>query len=1027
LSAQKTFSIPLLIILFFLSSGLSLFAQRYPIRTYTEADGLANAMIFDIKQDTSGLIWIARRSGISSYDGIRFKNYNVSDGFKSASYSFLRIDSRNKIWALVESGELVISTFTHGRWQSIVDTQGQITVFNSTYTAIEVYYQNNEPVVLVGSKKDGMIKYQDGHWKEFHTKDGLPDDKINSILQFKGTVFVATDKGLTIFKNDTFNNDLVKVSPYFTKKILAMSVEENVLWLLGENWLGSFINGKLTIVSKDFEIHFNRNNIPCFLQSDRRGKIYFGNQFNVFYYDTESGRIGKLLRENGLISEGGNTILIDREFNTWIGGFRGITKIQSRRFSNYSVSDGLFSNEVASGLEYSPGQYVFGHDGALTFFDGKTFKILLIDPSIENRNFNSRVLDISKDSRKNLWVAESSMGLAKIDQHRKIVWYKASQGMEGIVFSVLCTADGKIFAGSDQGLFKLVGDRFKKLNYQKLKDLYIRKIFPGKENSIYISVISHGIMQLKNDKLIDYKSYTNQLANNVFSFLIDSRNRKLVGTSAGLFLIQDTALVKADFMRQSINHPVYLILEDHIGRLWFGCDNGIYRWDDKTLDHFSTSEGISGLEINRSAGFMDFRHRLWFGTNNGLTVFNPELDYTTNQVPPPLIHLLSLESADGTMNPGIPHTFPYNMNNLTFHFKAISFIDEEQVKYRYKLEGLDTTWSEEDLTMNNSVRYNNLNPGTYRFWVKACNSLGIWSEPVCSSDIRIENPFWFRWWFILTILLILAVIGILTGRYVLIIRYNVRLEEMVSARTRELQRSEQLLKESNQAKDDFFSIIAHDLKSPFNVILGMLDLLIREYDEYTDEERQKMLMHLKNASKRTIELLENLLTWASAQRGILPFRPEKFNVAEVVQENVLLSEPAAHHKDIVIEQSGEKNLFAIADINMVNSIIRNLLSNAIKFTFPGGNIAINIGYHDADHILVTVKDNGLGMSDDNMNNLFKIEKRMSMKGTDNEMGTGLGLILCKDFIEKNNGKIWITSKEGVGSTFYFSLPFYKPV
>jgi signal transduction histidine kinase len=205
----------------------------------------------------------------------------------------------------------------------------------------------------------------------------------------------------------------------------------------------------------------------------------------------------------------------------------------------------------------------------------------------------------------------------------------------------------------------------------------------------------------------------------------------------------------------------------------------------------------------------------------------------------------------------------------------------------------------------------------------------------------------------------------------------------------------------------------------------MLDLLTQEYKDYTDEERQKMLMRIKSASKKTIDLLENLLTWARAQKGIIPYQPEKFNISELIQENVLLSEPAAHQKEILITQRGETNLIAIADVNMVNTIIRNLISNAVKFTFPGGNIIIDTGYHDADHILVKLQDTGLGMSEENMNNLFKIEKRMSMKGTNNEMGTGLGLILCKDLIEKNNGKIWVTSKEGVGSTFYISLPLYK--
>jgi len=398
------------------------------------------------------------------------------------------------------------------------------------------------------------------------------------------------------------------------------------------------------------------------------------------------------------------------------------------------------------------------------------------------------------------------------------------------------------------------------------------------------------------------------------------------------------------------------------------------------------------------------------------------LDYLPKQVPPPLLALLFAESGNDSLNLDKNIVFPRSQNNPTFHFKALSFIDEKKVVYRYKLEGLDTAWSQEVFYQNNSVKYNNLKPGTYRFGVKAGNSIGIWTEPVYSNIITVQQPLWFRWWFLLGIIVLLGGISTLLGWFVLVARYNARLERMVSERTRELEHSEQMLKESNQAKDNFFSIIAHDLKSPFNVILGMLDLLTTGYSEYSDEERQTMLIRLKNASTRTIDLLENLLTWAMAQKGMLPFKPVDFDILEIVHENVMLFESAAHSKDILINLKVEKGLLVRADRNMVNTVVRNLISNAIKFTLPGGTISINFvpDYHN--QIMVSVKDTGVGMPPETQNNLFKIEKRAVVKGTNNEMGTGLGLILSKDFIEKNDGRIWVESEEGLGSTFHFTLP-----
>ena len=201
---------------------------------------------------------------------------------------------------------------------------------------------------------------------------------------------------------------------------------------------------------------------------------------------------------------------------------------------------------------------------------------------------------------------------------------------------------------------------------------------------------------------------------------------------------------------------------------------------------------------------------------------------------------------------------------------------------------------------------------------------GVWTAPLCSPLIKINQPFWFRWWFLVFALMGVGIVGVLTGRYVLITRYNAKLEDMVSERTKDLERSEQRLKESNAAKDNFFSIIAHDLRSPFNVILGMLDLLTREYSEYTDEERQQMLMRLKNASTRTINLLENLLTWARAQRGLLPYSPVSFDVVKIIQENFLLFEPAAFTKDTRVSPAVEKTLFVPAVHIMITTMGRNL-------------------------------------------------------------------------------------------------------
>ena len=224
------------------------------------------------------------------------------------------------------------------------------------------------------------------------------------------------------------------------------------------------------------------------------------------------------------------------------------------------------------------------------------------------------------------------------------------------------------------------------------------------------------------------------------------------------------------------------------------------------------------------------------------------------------------------------------------------------------------------------------------------------------------------------------------------------------------------------SKDKFFSIIAHDLKSPFNAILGFLDLLTTEYDEFSDQERQRILKNLKTSAGSTINLLDNLLTWSQSQKGILPFEPEKFNVMELVQENISLVESAAESKQITLIKPDPEIVLVYADRNMINTVIRNLLSNAIKFTSSNGSVEINARKENRNEVIVNVRDSGGGINEKVLKGLFNIENVVSTKGTNNESGTGLGLILSKEFIVKNRGRIGATSDEGKGSTFWFIVP-----
>ncbi len=245
----------------------------------------------------------------------------------------------------------------------------------------------------------------------------------------------------------------------------------------------------------------------------------------------------------------------------------------------------------------------------------------------------------------------------------------------------------------------------------------------------------------------------------------------------------------------------------------------------------------------------------------------------------------------------------------------------------------------------------------------------------------------------------------------------------------EIQKKNIELAELNSSKDKFFSIIAHDLKSPFSGFLGLTKILAEQIDDLTMREMQEISKSMQISATNLYSLLENLLEWSRMQRGKVDYNPEISLLSFLVKQNIDIITDRAKQKDIVIISNIDDDLEIFADIPMFNSVLRNLISNAVKFTPKGGKIEIGAGINTTEdlvllnnYIQIYVRDTGIGMSTDILNNLFRIDQNISRTGTDGEPSTGLGLLLCKEFIEKHGGRIWAESEVGNGSTFFFTLP-----
>src|ERR1035437_830586 len=247
-------------------------------------------------------------------------------------------------------------------------------------------------------------------------------------------------------------------------------------------------------------------------------------------------------------------------------------------------------------------------------------------------------------------------------------------------------------------------------------------------------------------------------------------------------------------------------------------------------------------------------------------------------------------------------------------------------------------------------------------------------------------------------------------------------EEEISILAQTLRNSNEQLLKSISEKDKFFSIIAHDLKSPFLGFLGLTEMMSMQNEDFTKAELTENSKFMHESALTLFKLIENLLEWAQTQRGTISFTPQDLNLSDIAIQNIEIINQRALQTGITIINDVMVTEKVCVDIKMIDTILRNLLSNAVKFTRRDGKVIVRAKKTKGEMVEVSVSDTGVGISEEDIKKLFKIEEKVSSKGTDGELSTGLGLLLCKEFVEKHGGKIWVESEVGKGSKFIFTVP-----
>ncbi|MDY0201663.1 MAG: ATP-binding protein [Tenuifilaceae bacterium] len=461
---------------------------------------------------------------------------------------------------------------------------------------------------------------------------------------------------------------------------------------------------------------------------------------------------------------------------------------------------------------------------------------------------------------------------------------------------------------------------------------------------------------------------------------------------------------------------------------------------------------------------------LWMQTTYGLTRFMDEHPKDLSSIPNVVIskvyaldslifggtNISICKNAEGTQSTVLAEcdqiidfntNLSYSNNDVSFYYSLPFYEEELKNEFTCLLVGRDKHWS--DWQTNTKREYFNLSPGSYVFKVKARNLYRAETK-ITEFHFTVLPP-WYRtyyayiFYFCLLVAMVVLIVKFYTYR---LVQEKLKLEGLVRERTKEIsmQKEEILiqseyLKEandwistkneeletqkselelSNATKNKFFRIIAHDLRNPISTSVSTTEFILSSFDKADRETLKVFVEKLQNLSIRTFSLLENLLDWSTSQMGQITFRPKKLELDFLVNETVDLTRSVIESKNISIELNIPRFIDIYADENMLRTVLRNLLSNAIKFTHPNGNIKIWATAKN-DFCYLSVEDNGVGIPDENLKNLFRIDKDVKTNGTNNEKGSGLGLIICKEFIAQNGGTISVQSELGKGSVFTISV------
>lgn len=1048
----------LVLIFVFIAGDISYASMSESIKfnNITIEDGLSQSTVDAMYQDSRGYIWIGTNDGLDRYNGNEFKYYKNDKYDKNSIINNYIIDITED-----KDGDIWVST-SEGISRINPDTE-IIKNYNSNEDGgnlsdnglCQILSTNDNKIIA--ATEDGLNLYDeksDKFNRILDKENDLPSQYIYSVREdSRGHIWIGTEKGLV-----EFDKDLIMLNS-FEDTIGNSEVYNTYDDSNGHIWVSTLGNGlfKINLNDNSVDNYKNIENEPSIISNnvkdtilDSKGKLWIITDKGLCSFDYEKGVFKSYRKESyerdSIVDDKTRCLLKDSSGLIWIGAYSGISIFNpDSNFYHFKAKpndeNSLIGNNF-NGIYIDSDEvlWIGTSEYGVNVINGNSIKHINKDNS--NLISNS-IFDITGvNNHIFIGTNEGLSVLVKSDDEKyTITNYTDKDGLpSNKVRALFIDSKGYLWIGTNKGLAILDINTGEVMNItyildrMGISDKFIRSVYEDSKGNYYIGCFFNGGLIKLNPDIKEYKVYQNDendnesISNNTIRYITEDLDGNiLVGTSHGLNIL-DSSTEKFKHYTENdglVNNTIYGILVDENNDIWMSTNGGISKFSvkDGTFKNFTVTDGLQSNEFNGRSCFKSEEGDLFFGGINGFNVI--DIDNIELSVFQPKVMFDSFE-VNGISTKDISgRKFSFNDNNIKINFFTNDYKNTKKTKYYYRLNGLEDKWH---LTNNNSLIFANLAPGDYDLEIKTITQHGIVSE-VSSVNFTINAPFW-RSKYAVVIYLVLIILAIY--RYVNKVK---TLDKLVNKRTSELREqmgeNEKLFNhvlELEQNKNNYFVNLSHELRTPLNV-LSSINQLIKSFaksDTIISNEKLSYYMDVMNRNcKRLLSLINNLIDYEKIENNNYTLNKEYTDIVYLAEETVLDMKDYIEEKgiELIFDTDVEEKSIECDKLDIERCII-NLVSNAVKFTPEGGLIEV-IVYDLDDRVKISVKDNGIGISEENQKIIFDRFNQGVDKSSEQKGGSGLGLTITKQIINLHGGEIYVDSKVNEGSEFSIILPVHS--